>query len=254
MRRASALVPFVTAGDIVVERESQKGMVIGKGGSVLKEVGKRARAQMPEGVYLELRVKVAKDWRDDEAMLNQALRTIWENSAGNLDLIVVNGSQKRKISAFTSSLQRYDSEDAAFRQEFEVKGGDFAKAGEVSCEIKNLLKELGLSDQVVRRAAIASYEAEMNIIMYAWQGRLDLSVTPDRVRIVVEDRGPGIEDIELAMTEGYSTATPEMRELGFGAGMGLTNIKRNADDFAIRSEVGRGTRLEMTIMTNGHRT
>jgi anti-sigma regulatory factor (Ser/Thr protein kinase) len=146
------------------------------------------------------------------------------------------------------------NEDAAFRQEFEVKGGDFAKAGEVSCEIKNLLKELGLSDPVVRRAAIASYEAEMNIIMYAWQGRLDLSVTPDRVRIVVEDRGPGIEDIELAMTEGYSTATPEMRELGFGAGMGLTNIKRNADDFAIRSEVGRGTRLEMTIMTNGHRT
>ena len=146
------------------------------------------------------------------------------------------------------------NEENALRQEFQVKGGDFSRAGEVSCEIKNLLKELGLNAQVVRRAAIASYEAEMNIIMYAWQGRLDLSVTPERIRIVVEDNGPGIEDIELAMTEGYSTATPEMRELGFGAGMGLTNIKRNADAFDISSEVGRGTRLELTILTNGHRT
>ncbi len=145
------------------------------------------------------------------------------------------------------------SEDNALRQEFQVKGGDFSRAGEVSCEIKNLLKEIGLSSQVVRRAAIAAYEAEMNIIMYAWQGRFDLSVTPDRVRIVVEDNGPGIEDVELALSEGYSTATPEMRELGFGAGMGLPNIKKNTDDFRIVSEVGRGTRLELTFLTNGHK-
>jgi serine/threonine-protein kinase RsbT len=145
------------------------------------------------------------------------------------------------------------SEDNALRQEFQVKGGDFSRAGEVSCEIKNLLKEIGLSAQVVRRAAIAAYEAEMNIIMYAWQGRFDLSVTPDRVRIVVEDKGPGIEDVELALSEGYSTATPEMRELGFGAGMGLPNIKKNTDDFRIVSEVGRGTRLELTFLTNGHK-
>jgi serine/threonine-protein kinase RsbT len=145
------------------------------------------------------------------------------------------------------------SEDNALRQEFQVKGGDFSRAGEVSCEIKNLLKEIGLSAQVVRRAAIAAYEAEMNIIMYAWQGRFDLSITPDRVRIVVEDKGPGIEDVELALSEGYSTATPEMRELGFGAGMGLPNIKKNTDDFRIVSEVGRGTRLELTFLTNGHK-
>jgi anti-sigma regulatory factor (Ser/Thr protein kinase) len=145
------------------------------------------------------------------------------------------------------------TKDVVFKQEFPVKGSDFSRAGEVSCEIKNLLKELGLNAQVVRRAAIATYEAEMNIIMYAWQGSLILSVTPGRVRIVVEDSGPGIEDVELAMTEGYSTATAEMRELGFGAGMGLANIKRNADDFEISSEVGRGTRLELTILTNGHR-
>ena len=146
------------------------------------------------------------------------------------------------------------SEENAYQQEFQVKGGDFTRAGEVSCEIKNLLKELGLSSPIVRRAAIAAYEAEMNIIMYAWQGRFDLSITSDRVRIVVEDSGPGIEDIELALTEGYSTATPEMRELGFGAGMGLSNIKKNSDKFEISSEVGRGTRLELTILTNGHKS
>ena len=145
------------------------------------------------------------------------------------------------------------TDDTVFQQEFPVKGGDFSRAGEVSCEIKNLLKELGLSAPIVRRAAIATYEAEMNIIMYAWQGRLVLSVTPSQVKLVVEDSGPGIEDLELAMTEGYSTATPEMRELGFGAGMGLANIKKNADVFLITSEVGRGTRLELTIMANGRR-
>jgi serine/threonine-protein kinase RsbT len=142
-------------------------------------------------------------------------------------------------------------ENPSFQQEFLIKGGDFAGAGKVSCEIKNLLKELGLSSQVVRRVAIAAYEAEMNVIMYAWEGRFDLLVTPKKVRIIVEDQGPGIENVDLAMREGYSTATEEMRELGFGAGMGLPNIKKNSDDFRIISEPGRGTRLEMTILTNG---
>ena len=144
------------------------------------------------------------------------------------------------------------TEDTSFQQEYEIKGGDFTHGGEVSCEIKNLLKELGLSAQTVRRASIASYEAEMNVIMYAREGRLDLSVTPHQIRIVVEDKGPGIKNVKLAMSEGYSTATPEMRELGFGAGMGLPNIKKNTDRFKITTKVGRGTRLEMTIMNNGH--
>ena len=144
-------------------------------------------------------------------------------------------------------------EDTSFRQEFLIKGGDFAGAGKASCEIKNLLKELGLSSQVVRRVAIAAYEAEMNVIMYAWEGRFDLLITPQKIRIIVEDEGPGIENIDLAMREGYSTATEEMRELGFGAGMGLPNIKKTSDRFLITSEPGRGTRLEMTILTNGQR-
>ncbi len=139
----------------------------------------------------------------------------------------------------------------AFRQGFPLRGGDFAKAGQASCEIKELLKEIGLDARTVLRTAVASYEAEMNVIMYARRGRLNLSVTPRRVKIVVEDSGPGIPDIPLAMTEGYSTATPEMQELGFGAGMGLPNIKKNTDRLRITSEVGRGTRLEMTILANG---
>jgi anti-sigma regulatory factor (Ser/Thr protein kinase) len=142
--------------------------------------------------------------------------------------------------------------EAVFRQEFPVKGGDFAKAGAVACRIKDLLKELGLDTRVIRRAAIASYEAEMNVIMYAWEARIKLAVSPGTVRITVDDKGPGIPDVDLAMTEGYSTATPEMRELGFGAGMGLPNIKKNSDSFRIDSEVGRGTRLEIIIHTNGH--
>ena len=142
-------------------------------------------------------------------------------------------------------------EAASLRQDFPVSGGDYLHAGQASCKIKNLLRELGLNDEVVLRAAIISYEAEMNIIMYAWRGRLDLAVEPHLILIVGEDSGPGIEDIELAMKEGFSTATPEMREMGFGAGMGLPNIKKNADEFRITSEPGRGTRLEMTIRTDG---
>jgi anti-sigma regulatory factor (Ser/Thr protein kinase) len=140
---------------------------------------------------------------------------------------------------------------ASFQQDFLIRGGDFSGAGRVSCEIKDLLKELGLSSQVVRRVAIAAYEAEMNVIMYAREARFDLVITPQKVRIIVEDRGPGIENVDLAMQEGYSTATEEMRELGFGAGMGLPNIKKNSDRFRIISEPDRGTRLEMTILTNG---
>jgi anti-sigma regulatory factor (Ser/Thr protein kinase) len=142
--------------------------------------------------------------------------------------------------------------ESSYHRVFPVRGGDFAKAGNAACEIKELLKDIGLDTPTVRRAAIVAYEAEMNVIMYAREARMDLTVSPDEVRLVVDDRGPGIPDIELALTEGYSTATAEMRELGFGAGMGLPNIKRNADVFAIDSEVGRGTRLDIIIRKNGH--
>ena len=135
----------------------------------------------------------------------------------------------------------------AFESLYRVLGRDFSNAGKVSTAIKDTLKRLGINPAVVRRVAIVSYEAEMNIVMYAYRGTVLLKVTQDEVTLQVEDEGPGIPDIELAMQEGFSTATPEMREMGFGAGMGLPNIKKNSDEFEIKSEVGRGTRLFIRI-------
>jgi serine/threonine-protein kinase RsbT len=132
-----------------------------------------------------------------------------------------------------------------FSHAFEIVGGNFGRAGNVSTAAKELLKELGVDSGIIRRAAIAAYEAEMNIVMYAERGELTLLVTPDLISIRLRDKGPGIPDIELAMQEGYSTATQEMREMGFGAGMGLPNIQKNADRFKITSEVGKGTSLEI---------
>jgi anti-sigma regulatory factor (Ser/Thr protein kinase) len=134
-----------------------------------------------------------------------------------------------------------------FRNAFEVLGRDFANAGRVSTAIKDTLKGLGIQAPIVRRVAIASYEAEMNLVMYATRGKMRLTVSSEAITIDVDDEGPGIEDISLAMQEGYSTATAEMREMGFGAGLGLPNIKRNADEFEITSEVGRGTRLHIRV-------
>jgi len=134
-----------------------------------------------------------------------------------------------------------------FEHEYIVTGRDFSNAGRASTEIKDSLKRLGVNPAVVRRIAIASYEAEMNMVMYAWRGQITLRVDPQVVSIEVTDEGPGIQDIELAMQEGYSTASYEMREMGFGAGMGLPNIKKNADRFEITSEVGRGTRLLIQV-------
>jgi serine/threonine-protein kinase RsbT len=134
-----------------------------------------------------------------------------------------------------------------FECAYDVKGRDFIKAGRASTAIKETLKRLGVPPAAVRRVAIASYEAEMNMVMYAIRGRMLLRVSPGDVTLEVTDEGPGIENIELAMQEGYSTATPEMREMGFGAGMGLPNIRKNADDFDLTSKVGSGTRLFIRV-------
>ncbi len=135
--------------------------------------------------------------------------------------------------------------DSRLVQEYFIKGWDFNHAGEASCEIKNTLKQIGISADIIRRVAIAAYEAEMNVVMYAQHGVMRCEIDAHQIKITVEDQGPGIVDIELAMQEGYSTATPEMREMGFGAGMGLPNIKRNTDNFDISSVVGQGTKLTL---------
>ena len=134
-----------------------------------------------------------------------------------------------------------------FESVYKVLGKDFPNAGKVSTSIKDTLKRMGINPMVVRRVAIVSYEAEMNLVMYATRGKMSLSVSRDAVTLNVDDEGPGIPDVLLAMQEGYSTATPEMREMGFGAGMGLPNIRKNADEFDISSDVGQGTRLFIRV-------
>ena len=129
--------------------------------------------------------------------------------------------------------------------EYPVAQGDYTRAGEASADIKRRLKQLGVSSMVLRRVAVASYEVELNLVIHSLGGTLSLDVDQDGVRLTSQDVGPGIPDISLAMREGWSTANEEARSLGFGAGMGLPNMKRNADDFEIESELGKGTRISM---------
>ena len=131
--------------------------------------------------------------------------------------------------------------------EFVIPEKDFLVAGESASKTKKALQQLGLREDVVKNAAIIVYEAAMNVVIHGHSGKLKIVIIPEEVSIISEDKGAGIPDIELAMQEGYSTATAEMREMGFGAGMGLPNIKKNADEFDISSEVGRGTKLFIRV-------
>jgi len=130
---------------------------------------------------------------------------------------------------------------------YEVPGDDFARAGEASSRIKRILKDLGFSVDVVRRVAITTYEAEINMFIHAGGGTVTASISPERIRLVFSDRGPGIPDVELAMQAGYSTAPANIRNLGFGAGMGLPNIKEYSDELTIETQVGEGTTLTAVI-------
>lgn len=126
---------------------------------------------------------------------------------------------------------------------FTIDGKDFAHAGLVSTQIKSILKKIGYDPQLVRRVAISTYEGEMNVVMHAKSAAVTLSAGDEEIKVVINDQGKGIPDISKAMMEGFSTATEEQRALGFGSGMGLPNIKRNADDLDIKSEVDKGTTL-----------
>jgi len=135
--------------------------------------------------------------------------------------------------------------EATYQDTRKVEKGDFAAAGQISASYKNMLKKLGVDSAVVRRVAIASYEAEINLAIHTLGGTMSIIIHPDEIILVVEDVGPGIEDVELSMQVGYSTASEEVRMLGFGAGMGLPNMKRCSDTFHIESEVGKGTLIRM---------
>ena len=133
-----------------------------------------------------------------------------------------------------------------YQERFPVEAGDFASAGEVSATIKQKLKKIGVAQALVRRVAIVSYEAELNMIIHSLGGEMVLELSPREIRIICDDVGPGIPDISLAMQEGYSTAPESIRMMGFGAGMGLPNISINVDDLKIKSDPS-GTRMEMVF-------
>ena len=130
---------------------------------------------------------------------------------------------------------------------YEVSGEDFTRAGEASGSVKKKLKQIGISPEAVRKVAIALYEGEINLVIHAGGGEIDVEVTPEQIIMILKDNGPGIADISKAMQEGYSTATENIRNLGFGAGMGLPNMKRYSDEMNIDSTVGVGTTITMKI-------
>lgn len=141
-----------------------------------------------------------------------------------------------------------NNQSVTFTKIFRIDGGDFKNAGKVSKQIKKILKQLNIDEEIIWRTMIVAYEAEMNVVLYAYHCDVLLEINPEMIKMRFTDKGPGIADIPLAMTEGYSTATREMRERGFGAGLGLPNIKKTSDKFDIASVVNDGTMLSMTIL------
>ena len=130
---------------------------------------------------------------------------------------------------------------------FEVDGEDFTSAGQASVQVKKNLRQIGIDPETIRRVSIAMYEGEINMVIHAGGGVAEVGVYDDYIEIILDDRGPGIADVEKAMQEGYSTATDSIRSLGFGAGMGLPNMKRCTDYMDIKSEVGKGTDITMRV-------
>ena len=130
---------------------------------------------------------------------------------------------------------------------YDVLGGDFTSAGNASVQAKKALRQLGFDPEIIRRVSIAMYEGEINMVIHANGGTADIIVEPDAIEIVLADKGPGIPDVDLAMQEGYSTAPDNIRSLGFGAGMGLPNMKRHTDDMKISTEIGVGTTITMRV-------
>lgn len=140
-----------------------------------------------------------------------------------------------------------DASGAAMTLNYEIMMDDFTRAGEASSAIKKVLRQIGIDADIIRRVAIATYEAEINVVIHSHGGTITVFIKGECVEIFIEDKGPGIKDISLALTEGYSTASNKVREMGFGAGMGLPNMVKCCDLFQIESAVGEYTRIRMVI-------
>ncbi len=138
-----------------------------------------------------------------------------------------------------------DNQKLSYR--FDVDGANFTSAGEASVKVKKILREVGFEPETIRRVSIAMYEGEINMVIHAGGGTAEVVIEEDRIIIILTDTGPGIADIEQAMQEGFSTAPDNIRSLGFGAGMGLPNMKRYTDEMVIESKLGKGTKITMTV-------
>ncbi|MCT4598237.1 MAG: ATP-binding protein [Vallitalea sp.] len=128
---------------------------------------------------------------------------------------------------------------------YDVEGGEFISAGVASSKLKKTLKQVGIPPTIIRKVSVAMYEAEINMVIHANGGVIDIEITPDKIDVILEDQGPGIENLDLAMKAGYSTASKQAREMGFGAGMGLPNIKKHSDNMKITTTVGKGTKVHL---------
>ncbi len=138
----------------------------------------------------------------------------------------------------------------SFKVQYAIDGEDFSVAGEASRKLKKVLQSLGVDPQIIRKATVAMYEGEINMVIHADGGVIDVEITPEKIHLFLRDKGPGIPNIALAMTEGYSTASDNVRELGFGAGMGLPNMEKYTDYMNITTEIGVGTTIEMIVNTS----
>ncbi|MBQ4629375.1 MAG: ATP-binding protein [Clostridia bacterium] len=138
----------------------------------------------------------------------------------------------------------------SFKVQYTIDGEDFSVAGEASRKLKKVLQSLGVDPQIIRKATVAMYEGEINMVIHADGGVIDAEITPEKIHLFLRDKGPGIPDIALAMTEGFSTASDNVRELGFGAGMGLPNMEKYTDYMNITTEIGVGTTIEMIVNTS----
>ncbi len=159
--------------------------------------------------------------------------------------IKIAASEGVPVSSMSGEQAASAAEEILLSNEFTIEGSDFSKAGMVSTEVKSILKKIGFDPKLVRRVAISTYEGEMNVVMHAKRAQVYLTVTPKMVQVTIDDEGKGIPDVRAAMQEGFTTATEEMRAMGFGSGMGLPNIKKNSDELEVTSEVGKGTTLQI---------
>ncbi len=196
-----------------------------------------------EGVVF-VRGKIPKDGAEkfarEQSLILLSTELDMYDACIRIDAMERGGALRRKTGPAEEEAQKI-----LLSHEFYVEGNDFANAGMASTEIKSVLKKIGFDPKLVRRVAISTYEGEMNVVMHAERAKVFLTVTPEVIEVVIDDDGKGIPDVDLAMQRGYTTATEEMRAMGFGSGMGLPNIKKNSDELEIESKVGKGTTLKM---------